>query len=84
MAKNVYFITHPNVLINRDVPVPHWPLSELGLERMRLCLRQPLLYCHLSGNEINRRWDQPPNGGGNYFRFSLAPRTVSDWWRKVD
>jgi broad specificity phosphatase PhoE len=192
MAKSVYFITHPNVLISRDVPVPRWPLSERGLARMRQCLRQPwvgeitavycsdeqkaidgakiiadhlslaflelpglrendrsstgflppkefeevadeffskpeesvrgwesaadaqrriiraveglvandgsvgaiaivshgavgtLLYCYLSGNEINRRWDQPPNGGGNYFRFSLAPRTVSDWWRQID
>jgi broad specificity phosphatase PhoE len=192
MAKNVYFITHPNVLMNRDVPVPRWPLSDRGLARMRRCLRQPwiheitavycsdeqkaldgakiladhlsltfldlpelrendrsatgflppsefeevaneffskpeesirgwesaadaqrriiraveglvandrsggaiaivshgavgtLLYCYLSGNEINRSWDQPPNGGGNYFRFSLAPRTVSDGWRQID
>jgi len=32
---NLYFITHPNVVVSRDVPVPRWPLSELGRERMR-------------------------------------------------
>src|SRR5688500_846734 len=30
-----------------------------------------LLYCHLAGEPIARRWDQPPNGGGNYYRFTL-------------
>ena len=38
-----YLITHPDVVISRDVPVPRWPLSERGLERMRLGLRQPWL-----------------------------------------
>jgi broad specificity phosphatase PhoE len=41
MPRIVYFITHPNVLISRDVPVPHWPLSEQGLRRMRDALLQP-------------------------------------------
>jgi broad specificity phosphatase PhoE len=41
MPRIVYFITHPNVLISRDVPVPQWPLSEHGLWRMRDSLRQP-------------------------------------------
>ena len=35
------FITHPNVVIDPAVPVPRWPLSELGRERMRAGLRQP-------------------------------------------
>jgi len=43
-----------------------------------------LLYCHLAGVPISRRWDQPPNGGGNYFRFSLAPPSVAAWWRAFD
>ena len=38
--KLVYFITHPDVVIDPVVPVPEWPLSERGLERMRLLLRQ--------------------------------------------
>ena len=36
-----YFITHPNVVVSRDVPVPRWPLSQLGRQRMRAGLAQP-------------------------------------------
>ena len=187
-----YFITHPNVVISRDVAVPRWPLSELGRSRMRAGLRQPwireigaiycsteqkaidgaaiiaehlslpftqvealgendrsatgflppeefervadrffaqpdvsvrgweraidaqarvveavqriaaqeesegavaivshgavgtLLYCHLAGEPIARRWDQPANGGGNYYRFTLSPRAVHSWWKPID
>ena len=32
----VYFITHPEVVIDANVPVPQWPLSEKGRERMQL------------------------------------------------
>ena len=35
-----YFITHPNVVVSREVPVPRWPLSELGRQRMRAGLKQ--------------------------------------------
>lgn len=184
-----YFITHPNVVVSRDVPVPRWPLSELGRKRMRAGLAQPwvreitsiycsaeqkaidgaailaghlglpfteiselgendrsatgflppaefervadrffasptlsvrgweravdaqarivqavsnidqpggaiaivshgavgtLLYCHLAGVPIERRWDQPPNGGGNYFRGTLSPPGVQSWWQAID
>ena len=185
---NLYFITHPNVVVSRDVPVPRWPLSERGRRRMHAGLRQPwvkeigaiycsteqkaidgaeilgehlslpftqiedlgendrsatgflppdefervadqffarphesvrgweravdaqarivravetiqsdatvaivshgavgtLLYCHLAGEPISRRWDQPPNGGGNYYRFTLSPRAAHSWWRAID
>ena len=184
----LYFITHPNVVVSREVPVPRWPLSELGMQRMRAGLKQPwvrditaiycsteqkaidgaeilaqhlslqftqieelgendrsatgflppdefervadqffaapnesvrgweraidaqarvvravesiesnatvaivahgavgtLLYCHLAGEPISRRWDQPPNGGGNYYAFTLSPRQVFSWWRAFD
>jgi broad specificity phosphatase PhoE len=43
-----------------------------------------LLYCHLAGEAIARRWDQPPNGGGNYYRFTLSPRAAHFWWRVFD
>ena len=184
-----YFITHPNVVVSRDVPVPRWPLSELGRQRMRAGLKQPwvkdikavycsteqkaidgaqilashlslpfhqieelgendrsatgflppdefervadeffakpdrsvrgweraidaqarivraveriprcdgsiaivshgavgtLLYCHLAGEPIARRWDQPPNGGGNFFSFTLSPARALAWWRAID
>jgi broad specificity phosphatase PhoE len=187
-----YLLTHPDVVISRDVPVPRWPLSARGLARMRAGLRQPwvagagaiycsteqkaidgarvlaehlalpfteladlgendrsatgflppaefeavadaffaqpghsvrgweralaaqarmvraverisaaerdtarvlivahgavgtLLYCHLAGLPIDRRWDQPPNRGGNYFGFSMQPRQVFSWWQALD
>ena len=183
-----YFITHPNVVVSGEVPVPRWPLSELGRQRMRAALRQPwvkdikaiycsteqkaidgaqilashlslpfhqieelgendrsatgflppdefervadeffakpqlsvrgweraidaqarivravqqisqdravaimshgavgaLLYCHLAGEPIARRWDQPPNGGGNYFPFTLSPPRALSWWHAID
>lgn len=43
-----------------------------------------LLYCHLTGRPIDRCWDQPANGGGNSFGFSLAPDGVDGWWRPID
>jgi len=192
MARACYFITHPDVAVDANIPVPRWPLSETGRMRMHLGLRQPwvgglgaiycsteqkaldgahilaqhralpvvaiealgendrsstgflpppefeqmadrffaapelsargweracdaqarivqavlriaqedrtggtvaifshgavgtLLYCHLAGEPIDRRWDQPANGGGNYFCFSLAPDRVDGWWRAID
>ena len=190
--RTLYFITHPNVVVSHDVPVPRWPLSELGKKRMRAGLAQPwlrdvtavycsteqkaidgaeilaqhrsldfsriedlgendrsatgflppdefervadeffrfpdrsvrgweraidaqarvvraveeiaakdktsgaiaivshgavgtLLYCHLAGEPIDRRRDQPPNGGGNYYRFTLSPRAAHGWWHAID
>ena len=43
-----------------------------------------LLYCHLAGCPISRRWDQPANGGGNYVRLSLALDAVQAWWQPID
>jgi broad specificity phosphatase PhoE len=40
MSRRVYFITHPDVVIDPSVPVPRWPLSERGLNRMRRLLSQ--------------------------------------------
>ena len=37
----VFFITHPDVLIDPAIPVPEWRLSPRGLARMRVLLRQP-------------------------------------------
>jgi len=43
-----------------------------------------LLHCYLAGREIDRRWDQPANGGGNYFGFSVSPRKVFSGWQAID
>ena len=39
----VHFITHPEVMIDPAVPVPDWPLSPIGMRRMRLALQLPWL-----------------------------------------
>ncbi|MCP4007849.1 MAG: histidine phosphatase family protein [bacterium] len=36
--RRVYVITHPDVVMDPRAPVPRWPLSERGLERMRALL----------------------------------------------
>ena len=41
MPRHCIFVTHPNVVISRDVPVPQWPLSARGRERMHAGLSQP-------------------------------------------
>lgn len=195
MSRRCIFISHPNVVINREVPVPRWPLSERGRERMRAGLAQAwvrdigsiwcsteqkaidgaeilaafcglsfqtaedlgendrsatgflppdefervadrffalpqdsvrgwetaaaaqarivaavtriaeaadrdgvagtlafvshgavgtLLWCHLAGEPISRRFDQPANGGGNWFGFDWPPQRVHTGWQPLD
>jgi broad specificity phosphatase PhoE len=43
-----------------------------------------LLHCALAGNPISRRWDQPGNGGGNYFAFELEPDRAHGGWSAID
>lgn len=40
----IYFITHPNVLIDPAVPVPEWPLSSRGRQRMLALAAQPWVW----------------------------------------
>jgi broad specificity phosphatase PhoE len=37
----IFFITHPDVVIDPDVPVPDWPLNERGRARMHAMTAQP-------------------------------------------
>ena len=37
----IFFITHPDVVIDPDVPVPDWPLDERGRARMHAVTAQP-------------------------------------------
>lgn len=39
----LYFITHPDVLIDPAIPVPDWPLSPRGRARMHAIQHQPWL-----------------------------------------
>ena len=192
MVSTFYFISHPNVQVRPDIPVPEWPLSALGHSRMQACLRLPwiasvtaifssaerkamdsarhladhlslpirqvvelgennrsstgylpsgefelvanaffaspnhsvrgweraadaqarvvsaaikiaeasrgsaavavvshgavgtLLYCYLTRQVISRRHDQPLNGGGNYFSYSMSPPNAHGPWAPVD
>lgn len=43
-----------------------------------------LLYCHFAGHPIDRQWDQPPTGGGNYFTISLPSLSVVHGWLPID
>jgi broad specificity phosphatase PhoE len=43
-----------------------------------------LLWCHLAGEPISRRWDQPAGGGGHYFAFTLQPRQALSGWLRFD
>lgn len=190
--RRFFFVTHPNVVIDRAIPVPRWPLSARGRERMRAGLDLPwvrdvgavycrteqkaidgaailaahvgvvhhvhdalnendrsstgflpprefermadaffanlttsvrdseravdaqqrivsavqaidrgeaaagtiaivshgavgtLLQCWLGGDAITRRWDQPQNGGGNWFAFTLEPPGLLSRWQAID
>lgn len=37
----ITYITHPDVVMDPDIPVPQWPLSDKGKARMRAMLKQP-------------------------------------------
>jgi broad specificity phosphatase PhoE len=37
----VYYISHPDVVIDPAVPIPDWDLSELGRQRLEILLSQP-------------------------------------------
>ena len=41
MTRTIWFVTHPDVLIDPAVAVPDWPLSARGVARMRAALGQP-------------------------------------------
>src|SRR5919109_1971863 len=43
MSRSIYFITHPDVVIDPTIPVPQWPLSARGRSRMQRLLGQDWL-----------------------------------------
>lgn len=43
-----------------------------------------LLYCYLSGIPIDRHWDQPGTGGGNYLKVQMSAEPVCTWWIPID
>jgi len=55
----VYFISHPDVIVDADKPVPEWSLSERGLARMHDLLQQPwisditAIYCSTEKKAID-------------------------------
>ncbi|MGB1310793.1 MAG: histidine phosphatase family protein, partial [Leucothrix sp.] len=57
--RHVYFITHPEVIVDAAVSVPDWSLSERGLERMQLATKQSWvseltsLYCSTEKKAID-------------------------------
>jgi broad specificity phosphatase PhoE len=59
MSRYIYFITHPDVMIDPAIPVPQWPLAERGRSRMRCLLSQDwmphvtALYCSTEQKAID-------------------------------
>ena len=59
MSRNVYFVTHPDVVIDPATPVPQWPHSDRGRSRMRRFLGQAwmphvaALYCSTEQKAID-------------------------------
>ncbi|MFK8081406.1 MAG: histidine phosphatase family protein [Granulosicoccus sp.] len=43
-----------------------------------------LLYYALENEPINRRWDQPGQGGGNFMELRFSPFTHCAWWKPID
>lgn len=43
-----------------------------------------LYLAHLLGEPINIKWNQPGNGGGNYFVIDLKGQKVIQKWRPID
>lgn len=43
-----------------------------------------LFHCWLMGRPIERRWDQPNNGGGNCFGFTWDPPEAHGHWCALD
>lgn len=48
---SIFFLTHPEVVIDPAVPVPRWPLSEKGRRRMELFVAEAL-----RGRDIAAAW----------------------------
>ena len=59
MSRHIYFITHPEVMIDPLIPVTQWPLSEQGKRRIRHLLsrawmaRLEALYCSTEQKAID-------------------------------
>src|SRR5215813_5362535 len=43
-----------------------------------------LLLCALAGYAMDRRYEQPGTGGGNYFAFDAQSWIVRHGWRSID
>jgi broad specificity phosphatase PhoE len=43
-----------------------------------------LLLCALAGYAIDRRYEQPGTGGGNYYAFDAQSRVLRHGWRPID
>lgn len=43
-----------------------------------------LLHCHLTGKPIDRCWDQPGKGGGNFMKIDRAADPVCSFWSSID
>ena len=64
------------VLGREDVPSPLAIVGHGGVGT--------LLLCHLLGEPISRRYEQPGSEGGNFYRFTRDAWSVAHSWRPID
>ncbi len=82
-----YFVTHPNVVVDATIPVPRWPLSPRGIERMRAGLHLPwvrevtALHCSTEQKAIDGAAIWADHLGMTYTcHEDLARRAISRQW----
>lgn len=67
---SIFFVTHPEVVIDPAMPVPRWPLSEKGRRRMGLFISEAL-----AGRDVGAVWssdEQKAMDGGAIVAESLG------------
>lgn len=43
-----------------------------------------LLYCHLKREDIDRKFDQPGGGGGNFFKIDTKAKVALSHWQPIE
>lgn len=76
----VYFITHPDVVIDPNVRVPQWPLSARGKERMKkmmMYLEQKIASLFRMTDEV---WARHANPWSVWTRYLALPVLIFSIW----
>lgn len=97
--RTIYFITHPDVIIDPTIPITQWPLSPRGKERMKRLLSRPwvqtigAVYCsteqkavdgaEIIANHLGIQYSMRPDLGEND-RSTTGVLSFTEFNRAVD